>query len=640
MPVKSPRVIKADRPRRPRRRSGPVATLFGIVLLVAAVYLAKPVLVPLCLAVLLSFILTPLVTLVQRRGVRRVPAVLVVVLSALIVAAVTSWVVGVEVGKLAQDLPTHTDQVKRKVQALQSHGGRLAKLYQMIQDVGQSEPTPSPAVKEKLTGVAPTILTPPATQPSTQPVVTAAPATPKSPVGDLLDYATVVLEPLADAGLVLILVIYILIQREELRNRMIGLLGHTRLAGTTRVTVEAASRLSKLLLAQLCVNVSFGAVFGLVLLILGVPYAFLWGFVTALLRFVPYVGTWIAAAGPIVLSFAISPGWAQPIGVFVVFVLLDLTTANVIEPILFGHSTGVSPVALLVAAVFWTWIWGPVGLVLSTPITICLVVLGQHVPRLRVLWLLLGDRPPLPPAVAFYQRLLAGDQREAADVVAERVAEVGLDPVYDEVLLPALRMTRREREFRGLTPADETFILDAAGQIVAGLNADVPAAPPVAGRRPTVLAVPAHHRGRGADGDHARPGVAIQRVRRGGDDDAIAADRHREPHRAGPAGPGVRRRHAPRRLGAGALPLPPPWQAVCGCAHHRRVLGEGARLRSAAGAAAVGRGQLRDDVDRPDPKPDACPAEPSTGCGLTIDRPRSCRPHQRGKESVERARQP
>ena len=467
-------------------------TLFGVVLIVATVYVAKPVLLPVSLAVLLSFILTPLVTLIQRRGLRRVPAVLIVVLSALVVAAVVGWVVFVQVGKLAEELPHHTDQVQQKVQALQSHGGTLSNLYQMVQKVVQPSTKPAPQLPgrtgETTAALKESVPPPPSTA---SPVVTTAEA--KSPVGNMLGYATVVLEPVADAGLVLILVIYILIQREELRNRMIGLLGHTRLAGTTRVTVEAAKRVSKLLLAQLCVNVSFGIVFGLVLMVIGVPYAFLWAFVTALLRFVPYIGTWIAASGPIVLSFAISPGWGQPIAVFVTFLALDTVTANVVEPLLFGHSAGVSPVALLVAAVFWTWIWGPVGLVLSTPITICLVVLGQHVPRLQVLWLLLGDRPPLAPAVAFYQRLLAGDRVEAADVVAEQVAARGMDPVFDDVLLPALRMARRERVYSGLTPADETFILDAAGQIIDGLAEG--ATPPVTeGRRPTVLAVPSHHR--------------------------------------------------------------------------------------------------------------------------------------------------
>ena len=475
-----------------------MATLFGVVLVVGTVYVAKPVLLPISLAILLSFILTPLVTLVQRAVPRRVPAVLIVVGSGLVVTAAVAWVVGAQVGKLARELPNYEPQVRAKVQALQSHGGLVSRLYKMVQDVGgpgepaAAEPTGRLSTDPVVAvGESPVRSALPRKPTTTQPVIATTEA--QSPAGKLLDYAGAVLEPVADAGLVLILVIYILIQREELRNRMIGLLGHTRLAGTTRVTVEAARRVSKLLLAQLCVNASFGVVFGLALLVIGVPYAFLWAFVTALLRFVPYIGTWIAASGPIVLSFAISPGWAQPIAVFATFLSLDVVTANVVEPLLFGHSAGVSPVALLVAAVFWTWIWGPVGLVLSTPITICLVVLGQHVPRLRVLWLLLGDRPPLPPAVAFYQRLLAGDRLEAADVVTEQVAAKGLAPALDDVLLPALRMARREREYRGLTPADEDFIFDAAAQIIGELPGD-PSPPAVEGHRPMVLAVPSHNR--------------------------------------------------------------------------------------------------------------------------------------------------
>ena len=493
-----------------------MATLFGVVLIVTVVYLAKPVLVPLSLAVLLSFILTPLVTLTQRWVRGRVPAVLIVVFTGLVVGASVAWVVGVEVGKLAQELPTDDGEVRRKIQSLQSHGGGLSRLYNMVQNIGGAPPAATqPATgsgagakppDDPLAAVArsPLEATLPAKPTTTQPTVTASAG--ESPVGKLVDYAGDVLAPVADAVLVLILVIYLLIRREDMRNRMIGLLGHTRLAGTTRVTVETAARVSKLLLAQLCVNASFGFVFAIVLLVLGVPYAFLWGFVTAVLRFIPYIGTWLAATAPLVLSFAMAPGWAQPIGVLVCFVVLDTVTANVVEPLLFGHSAGVSPVALLVAAVFWTWIWGPVGLVLSTPITICLVVLGQHVPKLRVLWLLLGDRPPLPPAVAVYQRLLAGDKAEAQAVVAEQVAKAGADPTYDDVLLPALRTARREREAQRLTPADETFILDAAGQIIDALGdragthqaqthqAHAPGDAAAGGRRPSVLAITSHHR--------------------------------------------------------------------------------------------------------------------------------------------------
>ena len=353
--------------RRPGRRAkppgSPVATLLAVVLIVASVYLAKPVLVPICLAVLVSFILTPLVTLVQPWVKGRVPAVLIVVVAALCVSASVGSVVGMQVIKLAKELPDQEKNVQRKIQGLQSHGGTLSRLYQMVQDLGgQAPPATQPATQPAVATAghggggdhagpnglsnnplvaveqSPLKSTLPAPPSTTQPIVTATES--QSPAGKLVDYAGEVLSPIADAGLILILVIYLLIRREDMRNRMIGLLGHTRMAGTTRVTVETASRVSKLLLAQLCVNASFGFIFAIVLAIIGVPYVFLWGFITAILRFIPYIGTWLAASGPVLLSFAIAPGWAQPIAVFLSFLILDTVTANVIEPLLFGHSAG------------------------------------------------------------------------------------------------------------------------------------------------------------------------------------------------------------------------------------------------------------------------------------------------------------
>jgi len=256
------------------------------------------------------------------------------------------------------------------------------------------------------------------------------------------------------------------------------------------VLVGSAERLSKLLFMQLCVNASFGLVFGIALLLIGVPYWFLWAFLTMVLRFVPYVGSWVAASLPILLSVAIAPGWFQPLLVLAVFITLDLVTANVIEPLLFGHSTGVSPVALLVAAAFWTWVWGPIGLVLSTPMTVCLVVMGQHAPRLKFLSLLLGDQPALSPSVSYYQRLLAGDLIEASALAKEHTKSDGLELLPDEVLLPALRLARRDRVSAGLTAADETFIIESTESI---LNELTPVESDEA-TGPLVLGCPAHHR--------------------------------------------------------------------------------------------------------------------------------------------------
>ena len=238
----------------------------------------------------------------------------------------------------------------------------MPKLLQMIREIGKGQTEASAAAaaaapKEKVVVVQPQEA---------------------SSLEQLASAAGPVLEPLAQAGLVVVLVIFMLIKREDLRNRVIGLLGHGRLTGTTHVLADAAQRLSRFLLTQVLINLGFGVLFAFGLFFIGVPYAFLWGFLAVVLRFVPYIGSVVAVAFPLILAFAIAPGWTQPILVAALFAVLELITANVVEPLLFGHGTGVAPIALLVAAAFWTWVWGPIGLVLSTPLTVCLVVLGQH----------------------------------------------------------------------------------------------------------------------------------------------------------------------------------------------------------------------------------------------------------------------
>jgi predicted PurR-regulated permease PerM len=467
--------------------------LVGLVLVVGILYLAKAVIVPLALAVLLTFVLNPIVSLVQRSGLGRVPAVLVTVILTFAVCGTIGWGVGMQVNKLAQELPDNKEKIQKKIADLRSSGaGPVPRLLQMIREIGQ-DPEKTDTAKNE----AP---------PEKKQVVVARPEEPSS-FERLIHTVVPVLEPLATAGLVTILVVFMLVKREDLRNRLIGLLGKGTLTGTTRVLVDSAERLSRFLLNQLLVNVSVGILFGLGLLVIGVPYAFLWGFLTAVLRFVPYVGTWISVAFPLLLSFAVSDGWAQPVIVLVFFAVLDLVTANVVEPLLFGHSTGVTPIALLVAAAFWTWIWGPIGLVLSTPLTVCLVVLGQHVPRLQFLALLLGDRPPLEPHLSYYQRLLSRDQKEALDVATGYAIAHGLENVYDDVLLPALTLSRRDRKHAGLTADDERFIFHSTKEILDQLEAPpvideeiegrVSAPDLIATGNPAttvlILGIPAHH---------------------------------------------------------------------------------------------------------------------------------------------------
>ena len=334
-----------------------------------------------------------------------------------------------------------------------------------------------------------------------QRVVVVQPAEASSSGQQLLETVSPILEPLAEAGLIFVLVVFMLIRREDLRNRVIGLLGHAHLTGTTRVIVDAAQRVSRLLLTQLLINVTIGVLFACGLWIFGVEYAFLWGFLLTILRFVPYIGAYIALAFPLLVSFASSAGYVQPIEVAVLFGVLELVTSNVVEPLLFGHGTGVSPLALLVAAAFWAWVWGPIGLVLSTPLTVCLVVLGQHVDRFSFLALVLGDEPALEPHVSYYQRLLARDKEEAAQVVTDYARVQGAARAYDDVLLPAMVFARRHRKHGSLTPEDEAYILEATHAIIETVDSlpsqgatETPADKPQTTAAPVlVVGCPAHH---------------------------------------------------------------------------------------------------------------------------------------------------
>jgi predicted PurR-regulated permease PerM len=478
--------MAATRRARRKRKGGRYGrVLVPMVIIVGILYVAKPVVVPLALAVLLTFVLTPLVISIQRRGLKRVPAVLIVVVLTFATFGIVGWGVGTQVANLVRDLPRHAEQVKAKIARLQTSGnGPVSRLLESFRGIGDAPAATTP-------GSEPKVVEPPV-------VVTQAE---ESFFSRFAEVATSAIEPIASAALILVLVIFMLIKREDLRNRVIGLLGHGRLTGTTRVLVESAQRLSRLLLMQLAINTGFGILFGIALLLIGVPYWFLWGFLAVVLRFIPYVGSWMAAAFPILLSFAIAPGWGQPLLVLAVFIGLDVTTANVVEPLLFGHSTGVSPVALLVAAVFWTWVWGPIGLVLSTPLTLCLVVLGQHVPRLRFLALLLGDQPALSVHAQYYQRLLAGDRDEALLVAKQYARLKGPEHVPDDVLIPALRYARRDRQNAGLTATDETFIFEVTQELVedlgkteriTGPSLHADATPESA--EPLILGCPAHHK--------------------------------------------------------------------------------------------------------------------------------------------------
>jgi hypothetical protein len=277
-------------------------------------------------------------------------------------------------------------------------------------------------------------------------------------------------ERFAGAGLVIVLVIFMLIQREDLRNRLIRLIGYGRLTVTTRALEEAGQRISRYLLMQTIINSSFGLAVGLALYLIGVPYAVLWGFFAAVLRFIPYVGPFAAAIMPSALSLAVFEGWLWPILVVGIFVALELICNMVLEPLLYSESAGVSGVGLLVAVAFWTWLWGPVGLVLATPLTVCVVVLGKYVPGMDFIGVLMSDQPAMESNISYYQRLLAMDQAEAAEIVEEHLKTHPQEQLFDGVLIPALSYARRDRELGRLTEDGEQFVSRATREILEDLN--------------------------------------------------------------------------------------------------------------------------------------------------------------------------
>ncbi len=450
----------------------PVAILAGLVLVGALLYWARGVLLPVAVAALLSFVLAPVVTALERRGVRRAIAVLLVVAMACAAVAAVGWVLATQVRSLAEELPRYRDNIRQKVAALREagRGGWVDRLRGLADDVlGELERSGPMAPREAPTPVV---------------VVPDRRAMLRQLVG--------LVEPVVTACLVLALVAFVLLRQVELRARAIRLVGRGRLPVATKALDEAAERISHYLLMQSLVNASFGAAVGLGLSVIGLPYAVLWGVLAGILRFVPYVGAWMAALMPLLLALALFDGWQQPLLVLALFLVLEPTIFLAIEPLLYGTSTGVSDVALVVAVIFWTWLWGPVGLILATPLTVCLAVVGKYVPDLAFLGVLLGEARPLPPHVEYYQRLLAEDEDEAAAIVDAYVDAHGVEPVYDAVLLPALAEVKQDRGRGPVTADDARFVVGCTRDIVEELGLRAPAAAvPGAGERIVVLGCPA-----------------------------------------------------------------------------------------------------------------------------------------------------
>ena len=428
---------------------------------------------------LVTFALSPLVTALRRRGLPLLWTVLAVVAAAFIAMALFSLVVVGQLAQLAQNLPTFQANILAKVEGLKQAGGDhgiVARLSDMIaainSQIGQALPTEDAAPVPPL------------------PVQVVEPS---NAVELLQNLVLPLFSPIATVGLVVVVVIFMLLERERLRDRFIRLVGSNDLHRTTQVLEEAGGRVANYLLAQLLVNLIYALPIGLGLWLIGVPNAALWGMLTLVLRFVPYIGSVLAAAFPLFLAFAVSPGWSAVLWTAALFIAIEMITSNVVEPWLYGSRTGVSPLAIIVAAIFWTFLWGTLGLVLSTPLTVCLVVLGRHVPQFVLFDILFGDEPALAPHAKLYQRLLAGDAMEATFGAEEALEEAEIVDYYQSTLIPALLLAQDDRDRGVLTAEQEQRLAGVAMTVVQDLAAGIEAETADAG----------------GDADDALPGVGL-----------------------------------------------------------------------------------------------------------------------------------
>ncbi len=440
--------------------------LAGALLLLAVatiLRLGRDVFVPVALAVLLSFVLAPAVRQLQRIAVPQGIAVLATVLLAFAVIAGVMVVAGNQLAGLGAELPRYQTTVREKIGKLSSAvapSGTVNRALEAFEEIGTE--------LRNLSG------------PGTPATGTAKDAAPKPiPVivqentglfGTLSLVISPLLHPLATGGLVLLLVVFVLASREDLRNRLVRLVGTDDIQRTTIVIDDAARRLSRLFLAQLLLNTGFGAVVAIGLWLIGIPSPVLWGIFAGIMRFVPYVGGVAGVVPPLVLALAVDPTWSMFLSTAAFFLVIEPLSGQVIEPLLVGQRTGLAPIAIVLSATIWTFLWGPIGLILSTPLTVCLVVLGRHVGNLGFLDVMLGDRPALSPPQLFYQRMLAGDPIEAVIKAREFLRERALATYYDEVALEGLRLAHQDIARGRISPERQERLLQTTERLIAQLE--------------------------------------------------------------------------------------------------------------------------------------------------------------------------
>jgi predicted PurR-regulated permease PerM len=454
------------------------------VFVISVLYFGRDLLIPLALAALLTFLLSPLVSWIER-WIGRIAAVLLVVIMIFSLAGAGGWVLTHQLMDLAVKLPRYKDNIAAKLHSIQTpKGGAFSRLSQTMQELKKELPgqsaSPPPTIAQESGKPETAVASPPHPPPMPVQVIETSKA---NPIELIKLVIAPLLGPLGTAALVLVLVIFMLLQREDLRNRLIRLIGQGRISATTRALDDAGHRVSRYLLMQLLVNVTYGTVIAIGLTFIGVPNALLWGALATVLRFIPYLGPWIATILPTLLALAVSPSWVMPILTVALFGGLELVLNNVMEPLLYGAHTGVSSIALIVAAVFWTWLWGPLGLVLTTPLTVCLVVMGRHVSRLSFLSVVLSDEEALTPAEECYQRLLALDLNEASHMAHAYVKTHSLTALYESVFIPVIATAELDRRREAIDEEQRLSVEQGIRDLVEDFGSQPPPEPKTDGEQ-------------------------------------------------------------------------------------------------------------------------------------------------------------
>ncbi|SDN07650.1 Predicted PurR-regulated permease PerM [Methylobacterium phyllostachyos] len=466
-PPRSARVTAAETPR--AAMASPVVVGATII---AALYFGREIFIPIAIALLLSFVLTPLINRLRRLRLPRLVAVGVSVLLTLGIVGAMATLIGIQAADLAGDVPRYRATIERKIEGLRDSPvghvtAYVANIGRALHNGGKEAGKEAAGAEKQAASPQPG---PEQAAPPQKPLVVEVASTPPGALEMLSTVLAPVMHPLATVGIVFVVLLFVLMQREDLRDRMIRLAGSSDLHRTTVAMDDAAKRLSRYFVVQLALNAAFGIVVGIGLYVIGVPNPVLWAIFSALMRFVPYLGAVVSAILPMALAAAVDPGWNMMIAVAILFIILEPLTGQVFEPIFYGQSTGLSPFAVLVSALFWTWLWGPVGLLLSTPLTVCLVVLGRHVEHLEFLDVLFGDRPALTPVQNFYQRILAGDSEEVLGHAELILQQCSLSSYYNEVVLKALELAARDGARGVLTARQKGAMRTALGELIADLS--------------------------------------------------------------------------------------------------------------------------------------------------------------------------